>query len=77
MDVLKETVEAKDDSEDRSEQMKAEGIIELSLSEWALPIVLVKKKDNSHRLCVDYHELNGWLIPTDTYPMPRIDDLIN
>ena len=58
------------------EQMEAEGIIEQSSSEWASPIVLVKKKDNSLRLCVDYRKLNG-LTPIDAYPMPRIDDLID
>ena len=50
--------------------------IEQSSSEWASPIVLVKKKDNSLRLCVDYCKLNG-LTPMDAYPMPRIDDLID
>ena len=56
--------------------MEAEGIIEQSSSEWASPIMLVKKKDNSLRLCVDYRKLNG-LTPMDAYPMPRIDDLID
>ena len=58
------------------ETMEAEGIVESSSSEWASPIVLVKKKDNSLRLCVDYRKLNG-LTPVDAYPMPRIDDLID
>ena len=56
--------------------MEAGGIIELSSSEWASPIVLVKKKANSLRLCVDYRKLNG-LTPADAYPMPRLDDLID
>ena len=52
------------------------GIIESSTSEWSAPIVLVKKKDQSLRLCVDYRKLSQ--VPEgDAYPMPRIDDLID
>ena len=40
------------------------------------PIVLVKKKDSSLRLCVDYRRLNS-VSKTNAYPMPRIDDMID
>ena len=52
------------------------GVIERSTSDWASPMVTVKKKDGSLRLCVDYRRLNG-LSKADAYPMPRVDDLID
>ena len=61
---------------DELEEMISSGIIEPATSEWSAPIVLVKKRDGSLRLCVDYRRLNQ-VSMSDAYPMPRVDDLID
>ena len=55
--------------------MEENGVIEPSSSDWAAPIVLVKK-DGTIRLCVDYRKLNS-LSQADAYPMLWIDELID
>ena len=47
-----------------------------SVSPWGAPVLLVKKKDESMRMCVDYRQLNKVTIK-NKYPLPRIDDLID
>ncbi|XP_076652416.1 uncharacterized protein LOC143358826 [Halictus rubicundus] len=54
----------------------AEGIVRPSLSEFASPIVLVKKKNGSKRLCVDYRALNKKIVK-DRYPLPLIEDQLD
>ena len=51
------------------------GIIEDSKSEWCNPVVLVPKKDDTIRFCIDFRYLND-VSKFDSYPTPRIDDLI-
>ena len=46
------------------------------MSPWGAPVLLVKKKDESFRLCVDYLQLNKFTIK-NKYPLPRIDDLMD
>nr|GEZ09024.1 putative reverse transcriptase domain-containing protein [Tanacetum cinerariifolium] len=45
-------------------------------SPWGAPVLFVKKKDGSFRMCIDYRELNK-LTVKNRYPHPRIDDLFN
>ena len=57
-------------------EMQETGVIQPSTSPWASPIVLVRKKDGSLRFCIDYRHLNS-VTKVDTYPLPRIDDLLD
>uniref|UniRef100_A0A2N9GE10 RNA-directed DNA polymerase n=1 Tax=Fagus sylvatica TaxID=28930 RepID=A0A2N9GE10_FAGSY len=52
------------------------GFIRPSASPWGAPVLFVKKKDGSMRLCIDYRELNRVTIK-NKYPLPRIDDLFD
>ena len=57
-------------------KMQEAGVIQPSKSPWSSPIVLVRKRDGTHRFCVDYRQLNA-VTKTDTFPLPRIDDLLD
>ncbi|GKC63150.1 putative reverse transcriptase domain-containing protein [Tanacetum coccineum] len=62
-----------------AEQLKElsnKGFIRPSSSPWEAPILFVKKKDGSFRMCIDYCELNK-LTVKNLYPLPRIDDLFD
>lgn len=52
------------------------GWIVKSKSSYAAPIVCVRKKDGSLRLCIDYRLLNQKTVP-DRHPLPRIRDLLD
>jgi len=58
------------------EDLLEKKFIRPSASPWGAPILLVKKKDDSSRLCVDYRQLNKITIK-NKYPLPRIDDLLD
>ncbi|GJY24196.1 putative reverse transcriptase domain-containing protein [Tanacetum coccineum] len=62
-----------------SEQLKElfdKNFIRPSSSPWGAPVLFVKKKDGSFRMCIDYRELNK-LTVKNRYPLPRIDDLFD
>ncbi|GKC26871.1 putative reverse transcriptase domain-containing protein [Tanacetum coccineum] len=52
------------------------GFIRPSTSPWGAPVLFVKKKDGSFRMCIDYWELNKLTIKNCS-PLPRIDDLFD
>ncbi|GJQ95058.1 putative reverse transcriptase domain-containing protein [Tanacetum coccineum] len=52
------------------------GFIRPSTSPWGAPVLFVKKKDESFRMCINYRELNKLTIK-NRYPLPRIDDLFD
>ena len=52
------------------------GFIRPSFSPWGAPVLFVRKKDGTMRLCIDYRELNRVTIK-NKYPLPRIDDLFD
>ncbi|GJU89114.1 putative reverse transcriptase domain-containing protein [Tanacetum coccineum] len=57
-------------------ELQDKGFIRPSSSPWGAPVLFVKKKDGSFRMCIDYRELNK-LTVKNRYPLPRIDDLFD
>ncbi|GKF84217.1 hypothetical protein Tco_0249115, partial [Tanacetum coccineum] len=55
------------------QELSDKGFIRPSSSPWGAPVLFVKKKDGSFRMCINYRELNK-LIVKNRYPLPRIDD---
>ncbi|GJT76194.1 putative reverse transcriptase domain-containing protein [Tanacetum coccineum] len=61
---------------EQQQELSDKGFIRPSSSTWGAPVLFVKKKDGSFRMCIDYRELNK-LTVKNRYPLLRIDDLFD
>ncbi|GJW72500.1 putative reverse transcriptase domain-containing protein [Tanacetum coccineum] len=78
-EMFPEDLPAPSEMKELSEQLQElsdKGFIRPSSSPWGAPILFVKKKDGSFRMCIDYRELNK-LTVKNRYPLPRIDYLFD
>ena len=58
------------------QELVDKGFIRPSMSPWGAPVLFVKKKDGTMRLCIDYRKLNQVNVK-NKYSLPRIDDLFD
>nr|GEZ19837.1 hypothetical protein [Tanacetum cinerariifolium] len=78
-EVFPENLPAPSEMKELSEQLQElfdKGFIRPICSPWGAPVLFVKKKDGSFRMCIDYRELNKLMVKNH-YPLPRIDDLFD
>jgi hypothetical protein len=68
--------ELKNEIEKQIAEMLQSGVIRPSVSSFASPLIMVKKKDQSWRPCVDYRHLNALTVKSK-YPLPVIDELLD
>lgn len=68
--------ELKNEIERQVAEMLLSGVIQPSRSAWSSPALLVRKKDGTWRLCVDYRHLNA-LTEKSKYPVPLIKELLD
>ncbi|GJZ78189.1 putative reverse transcriptase domain-containing protein [Tanacetum coccineum] len=61
---------------DQLKELSDKGFIRPSSSPWGAPVLFVKKKDGSFRMCIDYRELNKLMVK-NCYPLLRIGDLFD
>ncbi|GJV20398.1 putative ribonuclease H-like domain-containing protein [Tanacetum coccineum] len=64
------------DLSNQLQELEDRGFIQPSTSPWGAPVLFVKKKDRSFRMCFDYRELNK-LTVKNRYPLPNIDNLFD
>ena len=60
----------------RIDELLKAGLIRPSISPYGSPVIFVKKKDGTLRMCIDYRALNNITIK-NAAPLPRIDDILD
>ncbi|GKG13226.1 hypothetical protein Tco_0350186, partial [Tanacetum coccineum] len=68
---MKELAEQMKELAEQMQELTDKGFIRPSSSPWGAPVLFVKKKDGSFRMCINYMELNK-LTVKNRYPIPRI-----
>jgi hypothetical protein len=58
------------------QELLDKGFIRPSVSPWWAPVLFVKKKDGSMRLCINYREMNKVTVK-NKYPLPRVNDIFD
>ena len=58
------------------QELIEKGYIQPSVFPWGAPILFIKKKDGTMRICIDYRQLNKMTIKIH-YPLPKIDELFD
>jgi transposase InsO family protein len=64
------------EAEKQVSELLKKGMITPASGAWSSPVVLVKKKDDKWRFCIDYRKLNA-VTQQDAYPLPRIDESLD
>ena len=64
------------EAERQVQELLKKGLIEPASGAWSSPVVLVKKKDDSWRFCIDYRRLNA-VTQQDAYLIPWIDESLD
>ena len=60
----------------RSPCILDKGFVRPSVSPWGAPVLFVKKKDDTLRICIDYQQINK-VIVKNKYPLSRIEDVFD
>ena len=58
------------------QELLNKGFLQPSVSPWGAPVLFMKKKDGTLRMCIDYRKINKVTVK-NKFPLPRIEDLFD